>query len=739
MSQADKASKPAVPGKLSRSFKRVAHRLGPGGDGLTLLLSAVVLLSATWVLDRAWAEELPSLSAIAIIALGLGFLLARSPVPRVASHLTAIFSGAGVSLWLGALSIPDANWKQRLVGLETELVSWGQAAVTDAMRDGNIEFIVLMVGLFWALGYLAAWHSLRYQRAWGVVLPCGLVLLITLSNLPEVFYSHILLYLASSVLLVVHTNLLRRQREWGLGRVGYSPLLGVAHVSFVVAFGLVAVLVAWKAPPVKAAPLSAALDRATAPWVFIQDQFSRLFSALPAKKPFLTLRWGSTLAFGGPPQLSNQILFTVESKVPRYWRARVYDIYTSLGWRSSLSTGRLLAEGPVEEKGDALALRSRITHWVRLNAATDTLFMAGEPVSASIPAVVVARSDQPQDIFSVRSDIQLRLFQRYKVVSDVSAAKPEHLRQAGVDYPRWISEPYLQLPSTIPRQVRRLSREVTASTFTPYDKTIAIRDYLLTFPYNLNIKGPSLGRDGVDYFLFSQKAGYCDYYASAMVVMLRSVGVPARFVVGYATGEWDGGKKVYMVRELQYHSWPEVYFPGYGWVEFEPTPPQAIEFTNQPALIPPQTVSDEDEGGGGAVAEEEDIGEAAGIAPHVVRRLVIGTILAVVTLLAVAWYRWWGRLVKLGYPAEIYAKMGRLGSLLGMAPQPQLTPLEYAQRISAHFPAQAPAINYITQAYVKARYGPKKFLLMEERETVAQAWRTVRRALLVRRLRSQHL
>lgn len=714
---------------MTARLRWLGYWLGPGGDGLTLLLSVLVLFSATWLLERAgWQEDMPSLGGIAASALVLGFVLARSGIRPLACHLLAGVVGAGLTVFFAVWAMPLHGWANRVLGLMQELEHWGKAVVGDVIRDGNIEFLMVLVALFWSLGYLAGWHILRRRQAWGLVIPAGVVVLIALAHLPEQYYFHFLLYLLAAVLLLVHVNLLRRQWEWGRQQVGYHPVEGVARLGFVAVFGLLSVFVAWKAPATESAPLGVVMDVARSPWEFVQDQFSRLFSALPAKKPFITLRWGNTLAFGSPPQLSNQVLFTVESRESHYWRAKVYDTYTQLGWSSSPTITRLLDNDLPPEEGP-LALRTRTTHSVRLNAATDTLFMAGQPVRSSLPAMVVTRPGQAADVFAVRSGPELRLSQKYTVTSSVSVARPEHLRQAGADYPRWVVENYLQLPASFSPRVRRLSRELTAQDATDYDKVIAIRDYLKTLPYNLNVKAPPPGRDGVDYFLFSQKVGYCDYYASAMVTMLRSVRVPARFVVGYATGEWDNGKKAHIVRELHYHSWVEAYFPGYGWVEFEPTPPEAVEFTNQPPLgssSPVDLEPDEE----GAVVEDEPPAEMLEEDTGVLRWLLGGGIPFAGLVMALGWYRWWGRLVRLGYPAEVYAKMCRLGSLARLSPEPQTTPAEYSAQLSARLPHQAEAIRCIADSYGRTRYGPRKLLRMEEQEEVARAWRQLRPALL---------
>jgi transglutaminase-like putative cysteine protease len=119
-----------------------------------------------------------------------------------------------------------------------------------------------------------------------------------------------------------------------------------------------------------------------------------------------------------------------------------------------------------------------------------------------------------------------------------------------------------------------------AQAQTDYDKAMAIKRYLAGISYIEAGTSPPSGVDGVDYFLATARTGNCTNFASAMVVMLRSAGVPARFATGYIVRELSDNGKMAVVRAKDYHAWPEVYFPGYGWVEFEPT-------VSQPTLVRP--------------------------------------------------------------------------------------------------------------------------------------------------------
>ena len=138
------------------------------------------------------------------------------------------------------------------------------------------------------------------------------------------------------------------------------------------------------------------------------------------------------------------------------------------------------------------------------------------------------------------------------------------------------------MPAELPQRIRDLGRELTAEAETPYEKAIAIEEHLKTLPYSLSINPPPFDADGVDYFLFEQKAGYSEYFASAMTVLLRTQGVPARMVTGYTVGNQLPEHDIYVVTDSHSHGWVEVFFPRYGWISFEPTPGASIPVAVKP-------------------------------------------------------------------------------------------------------------------------------------------------------------
>jgi transglutaminase-like putative cysteine protease len=161
---------------------------------------------------------------------------------------------------------------------------------------------------------------------------------------------------------------------------------------------------------------------------------------------------------------------------------------------------------------------------------------------------------------------------RYEGRSILPITPAAELRDAPSVYPGPIVEVYLQLPALDPR-VRALAAKATSAAKNEYDKALSVQRHLIShYSYTLNLTGPPTN-DPVAQFLFERKSGNCEYFASAMTVMLRAVGIPARYVTGFLPGEYNDVGGDYIVRESDAHAWVEVFFPEYGWITFDPTPP----------------------------------------------------------------------------------------------------------------------------------------------------------------------
>ena len=283
---------------------------------------------------------------------------------------------------------------------------------------------------------------------------------------------------------------------------------------------------------------------------------------------------------GSGPELSEQLVLSIrvieEDEVrglevggptePYYWRSNTYDIYLGDGWMTGSTDHSEYLAG--EHSRQEIPANSRLIAQ-RIRSVPELgglLFSAGALMTVDQPFSMDWRS--PDDDFGA---VLLEPSTSSRVESLVPNISPRSLRESGLDYPIWVTSRYLRLNESVPDRVIALSRELTATAPTPYDRAVAIENYLRGFEYSLEIAAPPRDRDIVDYFLFDLQKGYCDYYATSMVVLARAAGLPARMVIGYHTGKFNAELGAYLVTEAEAHSWPEIYFPGYGWVEFEPT------------------------------------------------------------------------------------------------------------------------------------------------------------------------
>lgn len=276
---------------------------------------------------------------------------------------------------------------------------------------------------------------------------------------------------------------------------------------------------------------------------------------------------GDRQAIHGSLRLSPKVRFVVEAEEPAYWRVATYDRFTGQGW---LRTGtNAPVNGPLEAPpGPRETLYQQIIAKQRL----DVLPAAAKPVRVTGVNAEVTEHGSLVPVGALETN------ESYGVVSSVSTATPEQLRTAGMDYPARLSDTYFELPSSTPDRVAALTDNITAGTESVYAAAKAIEQWLqLNKQYSLTVNRPT--GNIADAFLFEMNQGYCVYYATTMVTMLRTQGIPARYVVGYTPGQ-RVAEDTWVVRGLDAHAWVEVYFPEYGWVKFDPTPSaprQAIE------------------------------------------------------------------------------------------------------------------------------------------------------------------
>jgi transglutaminase-like putative cysteine protease len=264
------------------------------------------------------------------------------------------------------------------------------------------------------------------------------------------------------------------------------------------------------------------------------------------------------IAIGGSVWLSPKVRFTVEAQQPAYWRVNAYDRFTGSGWTR---TGDPL---PLSDAPAPPGPRETVFQTVTAETTLDVLPAAGRPIEVTdVDARLTPQGTLASETTLSEGDV-------YTVVSRVPNASAAQLRNASTAYPDRVADRYRQLPDSTSDRVATLSDSVTAGADNPYDAASAVERWLEgNKNYSTTVPSP----DGalVDAFLFEYDAGYCVYFATSMTAMLRSQGIPARYAVGYTPGQ-RVSESEWVVRGLDAHAWVEVYFPGYGWIPFDPTP-----------------------------------------------------------------------------------------------------------------------------------------------------------------------
>jgi transglutaminase-like putative cysteine protease len=740
-------------------------RLKPAEGWTSLILVTLMLLTLAWSIEAAdWAPGLALLQGIVLGAVLVGWIFSELPIPGFIAHVLSTVAGLGWAAFLVGRQLEPTSITHRILLDETALtwrvrlmeLFYRVRAFVEIMRTGgvghdNLVFVLQMAVLIWLVGYASTWFLFQLRSIWGAIVPSGFAMLLNLYYAPPDLYVWMAVYLLCALLLIIRSNVFLQEWEWRQAGVMYSPDIGYDFLWHGTVFAIVVLVLAWVAPTTDAAPrLDAIVDRFNAPVYRFQREFNRLYSSLNYRPQPGPAYFGDSMALLGPVNLGDTPIFDAVTSKGRYWRGVVYDEYTGRGWVNTATSITNIAYDDPRLDAIKFELREPVTQTIRvLQPEMVQLHTLPQPIRVDLPARVeyspireaAGPDGVPLNVSIVQSRRPLKVGETYTAVSSVSVADVQSLRGAGTDYPDWVKEKYLQLPDDLPQRVRNLAAEITAGKDNPYDKVSALEAYLRKIKYDEKIPAPPPGVDGVDWFLFEERAGYCDYYASSLVIMARLLGIPARMAAGYSLGEYDPDIGAYRQREYDAHSWPEVFFPKYGWVEFEPTaadpriarpsaPPPSASTANSSNdnqqrndRLPDENLLEPQIGGGASLA---------GLGRHNITLWVWGALglLGMLLLFALAGWLLWRRAYQgLSLASATYARMLRFAAWLGQPAEPSQTPHEYAGQLASAIPEGGPAIGRIADIYVLERFAevpPDEV----EASALQEAWLSLRRVLL---------
>ena len=708
-----------------------------------------------------WVPEMPSLLVVGIAAIVVGWLIAQSPLHGSVGSLVGVGIGIALVVLLVLQRMPLADptlgtgWLAHWDEFSQRMQLWFAALWDQSISADALPFVVLLATLVYLVGFLSCWAVVRWQNAWAALIPGGIILLTNISYLPGQPSLGFKIFLVAAVLIVTRMEFLRAARRWRRDHVVLPDFMSLEVMLIGALVAFVLVFAAWVVPTADHwGPVARLWERATEPVAARVEALGQLFVGINSKKQVPVHTFGATLPIQGKIVLGAVTLFQVSSTDPGNLRGAVYDQYTGGGWKLTEAAAVSLANTTVQaaELGTQrtkVEVRDPVTVRVEVmttGAPDRRLLTVGDPVTANVPGrQLVDRNAQTLGVIPNNPTVPGT---SYTTVGTVSAAAVPTLLAAGTQYPPAIVATYTTLPPTLPKEVSDLARDVAGRARTPYEAARLIESHLRrNYSYTLDPPPAPPTRDAVAAFLFDQRSGYFDQFASAMAVMLRSLGIPARVAAGFALdpADIDDATKAYAVSEQRAWAWPEVYFPNLGWVEFNPTPSRptvarpgddssaladadAARGAPNPDEIPAESLEDFSTGEGIDFATEEQpfLETAAGqfLVQLISVLLVLSMVAVVVAVIArVFWLRHFGGLSP---AAARWAKLLQLSAWAGIAPAPHLTVLEGAERLGVSL-GEITAMRAIAADYTRDCYGPHLAETSEDEQAKRIADRHYRR------------
>jgi transglutaminase-like putative cysteine protease len=717
------------------------QRFQLGGSWWTFLLTLTLLMSMAGALYAAgWSEGLDLVQGAVIAGALVSLLLALTRWSGLFGAIYSFLVSLPVLVHLLRWGFfPELSLHDAILTIVQRVNDWVLALLNRGPAADNLIFVIQLCLLGWWISHFAVWSLFRHQQVLHAIIPAGIGLLVVIYYSTLNLTGYLIVYLMAVVLLAMSVELASNQARWRVFQIRYAPDIFWDFLKAGLIFAVLVTTIAWAAPSLAGkATMERVLRPFDAPWRRFEQTWSRLYKSLRYQGPPVQVsKFGKSMSLGGPVNLTDRLIFEAEVSRRVYWRGASFDFYTGQNWQNT-DEDLIIVDRfrPLNEPG--FTMYGEITATIRpMEVGQDVIFAAPQALRVSVPVNAEASRVTPGGELNVslmRSRIPIGRDASYQVVSGLTVAPQESLRKAGDAYPPWVSDRFLQLPETFPDSVRQVAISVTRPFTNSFDQAAAVEAYLRGFKYNLQVEAPPPDVDAVEHFLFTSKEGYCDYYSTAMVTMLRSVGIPARMVVGYTPGEYlqpnlpeelimqqpVGG--VYRVLERNAHAWPEVYFPEYGWIQFEPT-------ASEPLLIRPTIQSSAPVTGTSLPPDRPNpddlddltpdrLGRApsgpVNMDPPVIRWLganwpkLAASFVALALIIAGWLVQRWRRQTFYRRPellARLFDVLGRWATRLRIPWGASQTPLERATAFNQAVPEAEPTVGRLARLFVAERYG----------------------------------
>jgi transglutaminase-like putative cysteine protease len=744
-----------------------------------VLWSALIVFLLTYAIasSTATAAWVPGIGVIPIIALGGALLmavLAVLPVPWPAALGVGVILGPAVAV---TQAWPSMHVQHPLDVVNAGLIGVWWTRITDGSASSDPSFYLFMIcWLMWVTGAWLSWCVLRWRKPMLGLIPGAAAFATNLLNFPQNQNGYTLSILVLTLALLLWTNYTGSIASANRAHV---KLTGDARWDFWES-GLVAmaalIVLGIMLPPLSTADRTVDVEsNLFSSWAQLQQRLNHPGIVGSGSIGAGTTGFATDVPLGGALKRTRDPVFTY-TKIGDYasvmYFRGVNETATVGGeWRYPATPGlrRPIPKNQIPTYGDnsqGLAVAGVAVKMIRPPIGNaDIIFYPGElyhidratvATQVVLPISEIGTLDSVDRLSSVQPPTSIG---SYRVTVEYSSATDAELKAAGTNYPDWVQQ-FSTLPSSgyrtsdVLSQIHDKALQIVsdAGATNPYDEATAIQNYLRdpqNYTYTLTPPATPAGMDPLYFFLFRSHKGYCEFFASAMGDMLRSLGIPTRLVNGFGPGSFDPTTVSWVVRGEDAHTWVESYFPNYGWISFEPTPdiaggyepitrgsqgqtlclkdencdPGATTSTGAtkptPSALPPGLRDPNNTGSGTTIFRSPDAGTLT---------TIVGVLLALILLLAAAVARYLRPRTVMG----VWKRTIAMSELAGAKRRPGETPLELGRRLQRSFPEASEPVGALAGGFVIAAYAPED-VAAASRPGVMDAWSALR-PLLVRRV-----
>jgi transglutaminase-like putative cysteine protease len=732
-----------------------------------LLLTIAVYCVVFSIIYANWVSSSYILLSSTAIGLLLGLCVAKvQHFPQAILHLAAVLVGHWLSVWLTSVFAYHSSWLLLLEDLRSVITG---GFTTSTPVNSEMVFLFYLTFLSYFLGYFGAWLIYRAHLPWLVGLVYCAIILVNLNYIKQDLTYLVVIMLGALILLLARMQLVNQLVQWtheGL----YTDHLWLQNITRqftqIGAFFMLLILLIALVLPVLAQPASGNdfwnnLDNAWTNITHGQVSLSNPATLFQSSQPDTNF-FGDYLTITGSVNLpTNEVLYYTNSAQshPQYLEGFTYDNFDGHTW-TSMSSNAARPFGanfnlPVEATNGRQPVTTRVTIVNPPASTKHYLYAPAQPFNFNVPTTLYGKNIitawtqktplTPGENYQARSLIPVEIAQDLPNIQSPQA-------NPGLWFN--LDRSYFETPSDLSSFpiVQTTLNQWTSGSKSVYDAMMKIQSHLndtAQFRYSMTNPPVPTNVDAVAWLLQTHQ-GYCTYYATAMVVMARMLGIPARIVNGFDQGNLQGNK--WVVNGDDAHSWVQVYFPGYGWINFDPTPGFSIpdSFTTQPSPTPSATPpparptpiataghqkpvakptpTPGSTGVGGSTTSSETIARQ-----NLFLTLSLATLLGSVVIFCFALlFNYKGNKLSASVTASIiYRRVCRLAALIGSPPQRWQTPYEYYRMLGRRFPQAATPMRRVTELFVRERWAaPHQAPGPGEKQSLEKQWLQLRNTLI---------